>query len=116
MALVVKGPFVTFKDFSLPLCRILTALAIIHNKKTISQPVNLVITSANDGKHKVDSKHYKNQALDLRSKSFKNETDKHEFMTALSNELGNKFTVLYEYPGGENEHFHVQVKKDEVFP
>ncbi len=79
-------------------------------------PENLVITSINDGVHKSDSKHYKNQAIDLRSKSFKTEEDKFEFCSKFQKFLGPRFSILYEYPGMTNEHFHIQVKKGEVFP
>ena len=116
MAIRAKSTSVNFDDYSLAICHILSALAKIHAKGTVGQPINLIITSANDGQHKPDSKHYKNQAIDLRSKSFKDEQAKFDFMTALSKELGPKFSILYEYPGQLNEHFHIQVKKGESWP
>lgn len=115
MALKPKSSLVNF-EFSVSMCYMLCTLERIHRLKLCEQPENLVITSANDSKHKTDSKHYKNQALDLRSKSFKTEEMKAKFMAVLKRELGPKFTVIYEYPGEVNEHFHVQVKKGEVFP
>ena len=116
MALRPKSSSVNFSDFSVSMCYMLTTLERIHRQKLCEQPANLVITSANDSLHKIDSKHYKNQALDLRSKSFKNEEDKAKFMAVLKRELGPKFTVIYEYPGEVNEHFHIQVKRGEVYP
>jgi len=116
MALRTKSPSVQFQDYSVSLCYILSKLEEVHRLKKSIQPENLVITSVNDGNHKVGSKHYKNQALDLRSKSFGNEEHKAAFMTVLARALGPKFTVIYEYPGEINEHFHIQVRKGEVFP
>ena len=116
MALKLKSSTVTIQEFSASLCYIFTVLEELHRLKKVLQPENLIITSINDGRHKADSKHYKNQALDLRSKNFKDEIDKYEFMSQLKAELGPKFTVIYEYPGDANEHFHVQVKRGEVFP
>ena len=116
MPLKPKSSSVIFAEFSVSLCYILSTLERVHRLKLCEQPENLVITSANDGKHKVDSKHYKNQALDLRSKNFKTEENKAKFMTVLKRELGPKFTIIYEYPGEVNEHFHIQVKKNEVYP
>ncbi len=112
MAILTKSHAVLFPEFSPAIIYILSKLAEVNR----FGPTDLVITSANDGKHKVDSKHYKNLALDLRSKNFKDENAKFTFMVELKKALGPKFTVLYEYPGLVNEHFHVQVKRDEVFP
>ena len=103
-------------EFSVSICYMLSTLERVHRLKLCEQPENLVITSANDSKHKIDSKHYKNQALDLRSKSFKDEEAKAKFMEVLQRELGPKFTVIYEYPGMLQEHFHIQVKRNQVYP
>jgi len=116
MAVKPKSSSVIFQEYSASLCRILTVLEEIHRTKKTEQPENLIITSVNDGRHKIDSKHYKNQALDLRSKNFKDEIDKADFMEALSKALGPKFTVIYEFPGGVSEHFHIQVKRGEEYP
>lgn len=116
MALRPKSTSVLFQEFSVSICYMLTTLERIHRFKKTNQPADLVITSANDSHHKEGSKHYKNQALDIRSKSFKTEKDKAAFMTELASELGPKFIVIYEYPNEINEHFHIQVRKDEVFP
>lgn len=116
MAVKLKSSAVHIEEFSASLCYMFSALERINRLKFCFQPEHLVITSINDGKHKDDSKHYKNQALDLRSKSFKTEEMKADFMTVLKRELGPKFTIIYEYPGMTNEHFHIQVKKGEVFP
>jgi hypothetical protein len=70
----------------------------------------LVITSANDSTHKANSKHYSNEALDVRSKSF-GAAARSLFIDALRKELGTAFTVLYECDGTPNAHLHIQVAK-----
>ena len=111
MALRPKSESVKFPEFTTELCHILSTLVEIDKRTDLEKPEHLVITSANDSKHKPDSKHYKNQAIDLRSKSFKTEADKADFMAALAKALGPRYTVIYEYPGQVNEHFHIQLKR-----
>lgn len=90
-------------------------------------PDELVITAIYDGTHLPNSKHYTGEAIDLRSHNFKNVAEKLAFRSELEDALnshplvaskgmGNHFRVLYENPGTENEHFHVQVKKGLSFP
>lgn len=76
----------------------------------------LTITSCNDSTHKVDSQHYKDAAVDIRSKNFLNMIEKGMFKSYLQEELGPKFIVIFESIGTDNEHFHVQLKRTEVFP
>lgn len=76
----------------------------------------LVITSINDGNHKQDSRHYTNEAIDIRSHNFPSEFLKKEFRRELEAYLGPKFRVLYESAGTPNQHFHVQVRKGMKFP
>ena len=86
-------------------------LEIFHSTKMSPQPDDIVITSVNDGAHMAGSKHYKNQAVDIRSKNFMSNADKHLFCARLGNWLGETYTVLFENVGLDNEHFHVQLKK-----
>jgi len=116
MAVKLKSSAVKIEEFSVSLCHIFSKLEEVHRLKKSPQPENLVITSINDGIHKSDSKHYKNQAVDIRSKSFKDELDKVDFVTHLMKALGPKFSLIYEHPGEANEHFHIQVKKGQMFP
>lgn len=89
-------------------------------------PTELVITSIYDGEHLPDSRHYRGQAIDIRSKNFAKTSDKLLFRRELENALnthplalaqgvGNSFRVLLENPEGDNEHFHVQVRKGGEF-
>jgi hypothetical protein len=108
---VTCKPTVRFKGFTFPLLTILDTLVWLDAHKVKGQPEDLVITSANDSRHKVGSKHYENLAVDVRSKSFADATARELFICALAKELGASFTVLYEGDGTPNAHFHVQVKK-----
>lgn len=66
-----------------------------------------VITSANDSKHAVESKHYKDLAIDIRSKHLLDSLQKHGMASELKRQLGNDYQVLFEYEGEPNEHFHI---------
>lgn len=106
---------VRIKRWTLALEEILNAIRIVQERYDWV-PEIVVITSINDSNHMLGSRHYKDEALDIRSKNFKESIDKLMFQSVLGDELGPKFTVLFESKGTPNEHFHVQVKKGEVFP
>ena len=76
---------------------------------------DLVITSANDSRHGPGSKHYTNEAIDVRSHNFRDATAKHLFRTAYELALGPQFRVLLEGLGTPNEHFHAQVRKGHAY-
>ncbi len=64
--------------------------------------VDLVVTSARDGKHMIGSKHYEGMALDLRIRDFA----KNEEKTAakfLQRRLGRHYDVVL-----ESDHIHVE--------
>jgi hypothetical protein len=67
-----------------------------------------IITSAVDGKHMADSKHYEGLALDFRTKhvdSWKLD----ELLTLVSVRLGDQdFDWLMEARDGPNQHLHVE--------
>ena len=82
-------------------------------------PAELTVTSINDSGHGVDSKHYKDMAIDLRSKSFPSAM-KLDFVDKFAHHLnilskGTKYTVLLEGLGTANEHFHIQVAKGTTY-
>lgn len=77
---------------------------------------SLVITAGVDGKHMGQSKHYKAEALDVRSKNFPDSSTKHRFVQEISGLLGPRFFVFLEAPGTMNEHFHMQVVKGGSYP
>lgn len=119
MATLTVKPGVVFKAFTPALVRILSALesiAVSDRALVPGLPETLVITSANDGTHAPTSRHYRDEALDVRSKSFPNRACKDLFQRTLQSRLGPKFTVLFEADGTENEHFHIQVRKGGAYP
>lgn len=100
-------PSVRFKAFTPALLRILRAVWTVA-------PTS-VITSANDSGHSPTSRHYTNEAIDLRTRDLPTESAKRALATALRAELGPAFTVLYEDPGGPNQHLHIQPRKGTVY-
>lgn len=110
MAVTCK-PTVRLGGLTMPLVRIFYTLVLMDESPVEGQPEDLVITSLNDSTHAKLSKHYSNLACDVRSKSFRDEKAKAAFVSALKASLGSEFTVLYEMPGGDSEHFHVQRRK-----
>lgn len=100
----------TFKVFTPAMITMLNALSTLSK-----EGFEIVITSVNDSKHMVGSKHYSDLAMDFRSHSF-TPTQKLEVRRRLSELLGPKFTLLLEDEGKSNEHFHLQVKRGVVYP
>lgn len=107
---------VRIKVLTPALRHIIIVLDNLNAQAIPNYPVNWTITSINDSKHMAGSKHYINQAVDLRSKNFGSKVLKLEFVERLSFALGPQFTVLYENAGTPNEHFHIQVKKGTTYP
>src|SRR5574343_1645784 len=110
MAVTCK-PTVRIGGVTQPLVRIFYALCLLDEDPVDGQPEDLVITSLNDSTHKKQSRHYTNEACDVRSKSFRDEKAKAAFVSQLEATLGSGFTVLYEMPGGDSQHFHIQPRK-----
>ncbi len=106
---------VRIKTFTPALRKIIFELDNLNQQKIPNYPLDWVITSINDSIHVKDSKHYLDLAVDLRSKTFESEVRKMEFRDRLAFALGPNFTVLYEEPNTANKHFHIQVKRGEVF-
>lgn len=114
-----KSRAVTFTELTPALLHIFNTLSKLA---PIDLPKELVITSINDGQHMVGSKHYTNQAIDLRSHNFANRDARRRFRQRLEDALNahpvsaNRFRVLLESEGKDNEHFHIQVAKGKQFP
>ena len=70
-----------------------------------------VITSGNDSRHKPDSRHYVNQAIDFRGNNISIASGK-KLERAVQRELGDGFRVEYEvFPKDpSNNHLHVQTR------
>lgn len=65
------------------------------------------VTSGNDRVHMRGSKHYTDEALDFRSKTFAT-AEKHKMLEVIKRRLGKDYNVLLESEGGANEHFHIE--------
>lgn len=69
--------------------------------KTIEgEKYEITITSANDGKHMTNSLHYKNKAVDLRTRDMKNAK---VVGWEIKQYLGKDFDVIL-----ENDHLHIE--------
>ena len=73
-----------------------------------------VITSAADGKHMRESFHYRDLALDLRSKQLSNDQVKLEVLEQLRKKLGEKYQVILESLGKPGEHYHCEFDWQEI--
>ena len=113
MAALVCKQTVRFRRFTPALMRILRAVYDVTRGQ--SEPSEVVITSVNDSTHGPQSRHYTDEAIDVRTKHFASETAKLRFAALLRAELGPAFTVLYENPAGENQHLHIQPRKGTVY-
>ena len=114
MAQVVCKPSVRFKGFTRGLIRILVAVQRVAERTRMAQ---VVITSANDGKHsqRPRSRHYTNEAIDLRSRNFRTAAARDRFLARLREELGSRFYVAHESHGKPNAHIHVQPRRGTVW-
>ena len=79
MAILTKSRQVTFTELTPALAFILYGLEKFHRTNKVNQPDNLIITSINDSQHSPNSRHYKNEAIDIRSKNFASREDKRIF-------------------------------------
>lgn len=115
MAKVTCKPGVRLVGLTAGLCRILSVLEELSRTAT-GLPAELVITSINDSTHGPTSRHYRNEAIDLRSKNFDGREAKRLFRGLFERSLGPKFRVLFEGEGTDNEHFHIQIRKGGTYP
>lgn len=74
--------------------------------KDFGRPEGVTITSVNDGKHMVGSKHYEGLAFDCRTRYF-NEQHKHEVCEQMKADLTDEFDVVL-----EATHIHVEFDVD----
>jgi hypothetical protein len=85
----------------------LVILAAVANVAQVL-PFDVIITSGNDSKHMKTSKHYSDEALDVRSKNFPNTESKKLFLEAVLKRLGQDYQGILEDLGGANEHIHIE--------
>ncbi|MGH9238638.1 MAG: hypothetical protein ACRD3G_11430 [Vicinamibacterales bacterium] len=82
---------------------------------TLVEVDEVVVTSINDSAHGAGSRHYTNEALDIRTKNWPSRESVRWFRRALEEQLGLQFRVLLEDEGTQNEHLHVQVRKGHIY-
>lgn len=71
-----------------------------------------IITSANDfSGHASNSAHYVGAAVDLRIKDIGNLNTRENLVKVVKMRLDDRFTILHEDIGSENEHLHVQLRR-----
>jgi hypothetical protein len=71
-----------------------------------------LITSANDYEgHSERSAHYSGAAIDFRIKDMGSLEERRELVDLIREELGERFVVLHEDVGKNNEHLHVQLRR-----
>lgn len=102
---------VRIKRYSKAIHKILSVLNSIESVHDDDWPTEIFITSINDSQHGVGSKHYKDMAIDVRSKNFPSRQAKDRFVKFIADTLGENYTVLFENEGTDNEHYHIQVRK-----
>lgn len=69
---------------------------------------DVTITSGCDSCHMEGSRHYTMEALDVRTKNFKDSAAKHSFVKAVITRLGKDYQGILEYEGKANEHAHFE--------
>jgi hypothetical protein len=114
MARLACKPSVRFKGFTRGLIRILVA---VYRVAETTHMKEVVITSVNDGKHsqRPRSRHYTDEALDLRVRNFTTDASRQRFLRRLRRALGAGFWVAYESHGKPSAHIHVQVRRGTVW-
>ena len=84
---------------------VIIASAVINAANTLGLTHDITVTSGNDSKHKVGSKHYSDEALDIRTKNI---AAPHTFASAIRKRLGPDYDVILEDEEGPNEHLHLE--------
>ena len=111
-----KGTSVVLNTEMPAIAYLLDALSLMARDPSLVLPRELVITSGNDSQHSPNSRHYRYEAIDIRSQNFPTLASKRAFRARYEQVLGERFRVLLEGVGTPNEHFHAQVRMGQVFP
>lgn len=104
--LILKDSSVKLKDLSPQILLALMAAERVFEK----YGYDCIVTSVNDGKHSINSKHYVGYAVDLRSKHIKTLKEKLDIFSELKINLTapSNYDILFEYEGLPNEHYHIE--------
>ena len=85
--------------------QVIIAAGVINAANQLGLSVDLVITSGRDGRHKTGSLHYRDRALDFRTKTV---AAPHTLAAVVRKRLGPAYDVILEGEGTANEHLHVE--------
>ena len=86
---------------------VIIAAALINAANVLGLTVDMLVTSGNDSTHMPGSAHYKDEALDFRTKHLTPES-KHALVTQVKARLGSSFDIILEDENGPNEHLHCE--------
>lgn len=99
--------FIKFKAGAVVTKQTIIAAAIINSANQLGLTQDIVVTSGNDSTHMKGSKHYSDEALDIRTKNLSVDV-KHELLATVKKRLGAGYDAILESEGGPNEHMHVE--------
>lgn len=85
----------------------LIAAGVINAANQLGLTQDITVTSGNDSKHMAGSKHYTNEALDIRTKTLTPD-QKHLLLETVKKRLGKGYDAILESEGKANEHLHVE--------
>jgi len=83
------------------------AAAVVNAANEMKLDKYMLITSGNDGKHGIDSKHYSDEALDFRTKHLDN-FQLELLIKTVKRHLGKGYQLIVEERTKENEHLHIE--------
>jgi hypothetical protein len=83
------------------------AAAVVNAANDLKIDGEIWVTAGRDGKHVSNSKHYYDQALDIRTKNLDNKTCE-LFVRVIRRRLGKDYDVILESSGKPNEHLHIE--------
>ena len=90
---------VKFKRLTTPILKLINTIISVWSYHDLSSPT---ITSANDSKHMKSSLHYKDMAIDIRTKDLSKEQISNVFKS-LEDTLGESFQCVL-----ESDHIHLE--------
>ena len=86
---------------------VIIAAAVINAANEVSIAGDVTVTSGSDPGHMPGSKHYTNEALDIRSKTVPT-AQKRQWLAVIKRRLGRDYDCILEYEGKPQEHFHIE--------
>ncbi len=103
--------FIKFKNTVVVSKQAIIACALINAANQIGIVQDMLVTSGNDSIHMGISKHYKDEALDFRTKHL-SKGDKANLIKTVRKRLGSLYDVILEDEGKSNEHLHIEFQGD----